>query len=269
MKLDYPMNAYGVTLHDDIAFDGMRKAGYLAASVLDALVPYVRAGITTNQINDFCHNMIIAAGAIPAPLNYKGFPKSVCTSLNHVVCHGIPDDRVLKEGDILNIDVTVIVDGWYGDTSRMFWVGEVSTRAKVLTDITYDGMMAGIATVAPNSRLGDIGEAIENLAKNYRFGVVTEYCGHGLGRVFHTAPSVLHYGKKGTGMALEQGMFFTVEPMLNAGKPETKLNKEDGWTVTTRDRSLSCQFEHSVGVTATGVEIFTTSPQGLHKPPFR
>lgn len=261
-------NKHGITIHDTAEFAGMRAAGRLAAEVLDAIVPLVKPGVATIEINDFCHEMILRNGAIPAPLNYKGFPKSICTSVNHVVCHGIPDDKKLKDGDVVNVDVTVILDGWYGDTSRMYWVGDVPVKAKRLSEVTYEATMRGIAQVKPGNTLGDIGHAIESLARQHNYGVVSDYCGHGLGRVFHTSPSILHFGKPGTGLVLEEGMFFTVEPMLNFGKPDTKLNTKDGWTVTTRDRSLSCQFEHSMGVTKDGVEVFTTSPKGLHCPPY-
>ncbi len=249
----------------------MRRAGRLAAEVLDALVEQAVPGVTTDELNTFAHDMIVGAGAIPAPLNYRGFPKSICTSVNHVVCHGIPNDKRLNAGDAVNIDVTVIVDGWHGDTSRMFWVGgetAMSVKAKRLTQTTYEATMKGIEMVKPGVRLGDIGHAIQTLAEAENFGVVQDYCGHGLGKVFHAPPNVLHYGTPGTGMELKEGMFFTIEPMLNFGKADTKLNKNDGWTVTTKDRSLSCQFEHSIGVTADGVEIFTQSQKGLHCPPY-
>lgn len=254
--------------HTAADFEGMRKAGALAASILDDMFDIVAPGISTEAINDICHQKIIAAGAIPAPLGYRGFPKSICTSVNHVVCHGIPDERQLKNGDIVNIDVTVIVDGWHGDTSRTFFVGDVSVKAKRLTQITYDAMMRGIEQVKPGARTGDIGHAIQTFAESHGYSVVREYCGHGLGKVFHTAPNILHYGKPGTGTLLEEGMFFTVEPMINAGKAGTILNRHDGWTVTTRDKSLSAQFEHSLGVTANGFELFTASTKGLHHPKF-
>lgn len=201
------------------------------------------------------------------PLGYKGYPKSVCTSVNHVVCHGIPGDKQLEDGDIINIDVTVILDGWYGDTSRMFLLGDVGVRAKKLVDTTYEAMMAGIEAVRPGATLGDIGAAIQRVAEGQRFSVVRDFCGHGLGRIFHDSPSVLHYGKAGTGMRLQPGMFFTIEPMINAGDWRVKV-LSDGWTAVTKDRSLSAQFEHSVAVTETGYEIFTLSPAGLHRPPY-
>ncbi|MEI7669939.1 MAG: type I methionyl aminopeptidase, partial [Pseudomonadota bacterium] len=222
-----------------------------------------------NELNDICHKMTIEAGAIPAPLNYRGFPKSICTSVNHVICHGVPDDRKLKEGDIINIDVTPIVDGWHGDSSRTFWVGDVSIKAKRLTQVAYDCMMIGIDKVKAGVRLGDIGYAIQSHAEKHNFSVVRDYCGHGTGRTFHTAPNILHYGERNTGMALEEGMFITIEPMVNIGGYETKLSSKDGWTVTTRDRSLSAQFEHTLAVTKDGCEIFTLSPKGLNFPPYR
>jgi methionyl aminopeptidase len=255
-----------ITIHQPEDYAGMHKAGQLSAAILDELYDFIQVGTSTNEINDYCHKRIVEAGAVPAPLGYKGFPKSVCTSINHVVCHGIPSDKVLQNGDIVNVDVTSIVDGWYGDTSRMYFVGDVSVKAKRLVQITYDCMMLGIEQVRPGAYTGDIGAVIQEYAEAKGFSVVRDYCGHGLGRVFHAAPNILHYGKKGEGVRLEEGMFFTVEPMINAGRKETKLNVKDGWTVTTRDRSLSAQFEHSLGITANGFEIFTTSPKGLHLP---
>lgn len=258
-----------VTIHKPEDFDAMRKAGSLAAEVLDFIAPHVLPGVTTNQLNDLCHQKIIENNATPAPLNYKGFPKSICTSINHVVCHGIPDDRSLKNGDIVNIDVTVILDGWYGDSSRMYYVGNnVPIKAKILTKTTYEAMMLGIEQVKPGNTIGDIGYAIQSYAESQGFSVVRDYCGHGIGRVFHADPNILHYGKPGKGLVLEEGMFFTVEPMINAGGYETKLSRHDGWTVTTKDRSLSAQFEHTVGVTKDGVEIFTSSPTEMHCPPY-
>lgn len=258
----------GITLHGPDEFAAMRKAGSFAAEVLDAVTEHVQPGVTTGQLDDFCHNYITSRGAIPAPLNYRGFPKSICTSVNHVVCHGIPGEQVLKNGDIVNIDVTVIMDGWHGDTSRMYWVGDVPIKAQRLTQVTYEAMMMGIEMVKPGVTLGDIGHTIQKHAEKHRFGVVRDYCGHGIGKVFHTAPNVLHYGKKGTGLPLEEGMFFTIEPMLNAGTHRTILSKHDGWTVTTRDKSLSAQFEHTIGVTKDGFEIFTVSPKGYTLPPY-
>lgn len=257
-----------VKLHDQREFEGMRRAGRLAAETLDFVGPHVRSGATTGELDRMCHDFIVTRGAIPAPLGYRGFPKSICTSVNHVVCHGIPDERkILADGDILNIDITVILDGWHGDTSRMFTVGEVGVRAKKLIDVTYEAMMRGIKAVKPGATLGDIGHAIQAFVEGHRFAVVEDFCGHGLGTIFHDAPSVLHYGRPGEDLELREGMFFTIEPMVNAGRKETKI-LADGWTAVTRDKSLSAQFEHSIGVTAQGCEIFTLSPQGLHRPAF-
>ncbi len=264
----------GIALHDGAAFEGMRKAGELAASVLDHITPHVVPDVTTEALDKICHDYIIAHNAIPACLNYGGdstripFPKTICTSVNHVVCHGIPGEKKLKNGDIVNIDVTVIVDGWYGDTSRMYLVGDkVSVKARRLVDITYDCMMAGIEAVRPGATLGDIGHAIQSLAESERFSVVRDFCGHGIGDTFHAAPSVLHYGRPGAGVVLEPGMFFTIEPMINAGGWDTKI-LPDNWTAVTRDRSLSAQFEHTLAVTDDGFEIFTLSPAGYTKPPY-
>ena len=257
-----------ITIHGPEDFDGMRGAGRLAAETLDFITPHVQPGVTTDELDRLCHGFILDHGAIPAPLNYKGFPKSICTSVNHVVCHGIPSERKrLGKGDAINIDVTVILDGWHGDTSRMFFVGQNSVKARKLIEVTYEAMMKGIAAVRPGATLGDIGAAIQGHAEAQRFSVVRDFCGHGLGRVFHTAPSVLHYGRPGTGVVLREGMFFTIEPMINAGRPDVKI-LDDGWTAVTRDKSLSAQFEHSVGVTAQGCEIFTLSPKGWHQPPY-
>ena len=259
-----------VKLHGEPHFEGMRRAGRLAAEALDMIFPHVRPGVTTEELDRICHDFILAHGAIPAPLGYRGFPKSICTSVNHVVCHGIPGDKRLVAGDILNIDVTVIVDGWHGDTSRMFHVGDVGVKARRLCDVTYEAMMAGIAAVRPGATLGDISRALQSHAEAQRFSVVRDFCGHGLGRVFHDAPSILHYVDRSNPlhtMKLQPGMFFTIEPMINAGDWRVKI-LGDGWTAVTRDKSLSAQFEHSVGVTADGVEIFTASPAGLHRPPY-
>jgi methionyl aminopeptidase len=257
-----------VVLHETAAFEGMRKAGLLAAETLDYITSYVQPGVSTEELNRLCHEFIVGNGAIPAPLGYRGFPKSICTSVNHVVCHGIPDEKKrLEKSDIVNIDITVILDGWYGDTSRMYFAGDVGVKARKLVDVTYEAMMRGIEVVRPGARLGDIGAAIQSFAESNRFSVVRDFCGHGLGRVFHAAPNILHYGKEGEGLVLQEGMFFTVEPMINAGGFEVKVLK-DGWTAVTKDKSLSAQFEHSVGVTATGHEIFTISPKGLHRPPY-
>jgi len=257
-----------IKIHKLEDFVKMGTAGKLAAQTLDFITRYVVPGVTTLELNDLCHEFITSNGAIPAPLNYKGFPKSICTSVNHVVCHGIPSEKKLKDGDIINIDVTVIVDGWYGDTSRMFYVGDVSVKSKRLIQVTYDAMMIGIEMVKPGVKLGDIGHAIQKYVEKHNYSVVRDYTGHGIGRVFHDEPSILHYGRADTGLALKEGMFFTIEPMVNAGGYETILSKFDGWTVTTRDKSLSAQFEHTVGVTSSGVEIFTLSPQKLLYPPY-
>jgi methionyl aminopeptidase len=245
-----------IEIHSPSDFEGMRKAGHLAARTLDFIEPYIKEGVTTQELNDLCHDFIISHNAIPAPLGYKGFPKSICTSINHVVCHGIPGPKRLEKGDILNIDVTVILDGWHGDTSRMYAIGKVSVLAQKLIDTTYEAMMRGIEVIRPGAYLGDIGHAIQSFAESKGFSIVRDFCGHGLGRVFHTDPNILHYGKPHTGVELQEGMFFTVEPMINAGKYDIKV-LGDGWTAVTRDKSLSAQFEHSIGVTSTGYEIFT------------
>ncbi len=245
-----------ITIHSPEDFEGMRKAGHLAARTLDFITPYVKEGITTQELNDLCHEFMISHNAIPATLGYKGFTRSICTSINHVVCHGIPGPKKLQAGDIMNIDVTVILDGWHGDTSRMFTVGKIPLKAQKLIDATYEAMMRGIEVVRPGAHLGDIGYAIQSYAESKGFSVVRDFCGHGLGRVFHAAPEVLHFGTPHTGPELKEGMFFTIEPMINAGRYEIKV-LDDGWTAVTRDKSLSAQFEHSLGVTATGYEIFT------------
>lgn len=257
-----------IKIHKKEDFEKMRKSGEVAAKTLDYITEYVVPGVTTDHLNDLCHEFITGQGAIPAPLNYNGFPKSICTSINHVVCHGIPSDKKLKNGDIINIDVTVIVDGWHGDTSRMYFVGDVGVKQKRLVQVTYEAMMVGIEMVKPGVQLGDIGCAIQKYAEKHNYSVVRDYTGHGIGRIFHDEPSVLHYGRPGTGVVLEEGMFFTIEPMVNVGKYDTILSKFDGWTVTTRDKSLSAQFEHTVGVTKEGVEIFTMSPKKLLCPPY-
>jgi methionyl aminopeptidase len=255
-----------IKLHGPDAFAGMAKAGRLVAEVLDLLVDEVKPGVTTEALDAFVFNFALAHGAVPAPLNYRGFPKSICTSLNHVVCHGIPGPRVLKEGDILNIDVTLIVDGWHGDSSRMYAVGKVSRAAERLLEVTYTSLMKGVAAVKPGATTGDIGAAIQTYAEGERCSVVRDFCGHGLGRVFHDRPNILHYGEPGEGMPLKPGMLFTIEPMINLGKPHVKI-LSDGWTAVTRDRSLSAQFEHTVGVTETGCDVFTLSARGLDRPP--
>jgi methionyl aminopeptidase len=256
-----------ITIHKPEDFAGMRRAGKLAAETLDMITAHVRPGISTGEIDKICHDYMVERGAIPATLGYRGYTKSSCTSVNHVVCHGIPGDRVLVDGDIINIDVTVILDGWHGDSSRMYVAGEASTKAKLLMDVTYDAMMKGIAAIRPGATLGDIGHAIQVHVEKHRFSVVRDFCGHGIGRHFHEPPNILHFGRPGEGPKLKPGMFFTVEPMVNAGRPEVKI-LDDGWTAVTRDRSLSAQFEHMVAVTDNGVEIFTLSPKGLHKPPY-
>jgi methionyl aminopeptidase len=260
-------SAEKIIYHKPADFDGMRKAGRLAAEVLDFITPHVAEGVRTDHLDKLCHDYIRDHGAVPAPLGYKGYPKSICTSINHVVCHGIPSERELMDGDTVNIDVTVILDGWYGDTSRMYGVGDVSIKAKKLIDVTYESLMRGIEAVRPGATLGDIGYAIQSYVEANRFSVVRDFCGHGLGRVFHAPPSVLHFGNRGEGPVLKPGMFFTIEPMVNAGRYETKI-LSDGWTAVTRDKSLSAQFEHTLSVTETGYEIFTLSPKGLHKPPY-
>ncbi|HZS81703.1 MAG TPA: type I methionyl aminopeptidase [Stellaceae bacterium] len=257
-----------IKIHGPADFEGMRRAGRLAAETLDFITPYVKPGVTTDELDRLCHGFIVDRGAIPAPLNYRGFPRSICTSINHVVCHGIPGDRKLVEGDILNIDVTPLLDGWHGDSSRMFYVGEkIPLKARRLVEVTYEAMMKGIEVVKPGIRIGAIGHAIQQYAESHRFSVVRDFCGHGVGRVFHDAPSILHFGKPEDGPMLREGMFFTIEPMINAGRWEVKI-LSDGWTAVTKDRSLSAQFEHTVGVTATGYEIFTVSPAGLDRPPY-
>ncbi len=257
-----------ITIHTDADFQAMRRAGGLAAETLDYIAPYVTPGTTTEQLNRLCHDYIVRHGAIPAPLDYRGFPKSICTSVNHVVCHGIPNEKKrLQDGDILNIDVTVILEGWHGDTSRMFYLGKPRLRAERLVDTTFEAMWRGIEVVRPGATLGDVGHAIQSHAEAQGFSVVRDFCGHGLGRVFHEAPSVLHFGDPGEGVVLREGMFFTIEPMINAGRYHVKI-LEDGWTAVTRDRSLSAQFEHSIGVTADGYEVFTLSPKGWHSPPY-
>jgi methionyl aminopeptidase len=265
--MDGGSEARRITIHSQADFAGMRDAGRLAAETLDMIAPHVRPGVTTAELDRLCHEFITARDAVPAPLNYRGFPKSTCISINHVVCHGIPGERKLLDGDILNIDVTVILNGWHGDTSRMYVAGTPSTRARMLLDVTYQALMKGVAAVAPGATLGDIGHAIQTYVEANRFSVVRDFCGHGIGRIFHAAPNVLHFGRRGEGPTLRPGMFLTVEPMVNAGRPEVKV-LDDGWTAVTRDRSLSAQFEHMVGVTEDGCEIFTISPAGLHHPPY-
>ena len=256
-----------IKLHGPEGFAGMRAAGRLAAEILDALVPHVVPGVTTQALDDIVRKMTLDAVGVPATLGYRGYTKSCCTSVNHVVCHGIPGDKTLKDGDIVNIDVTPILDGWHGDTSRMYLVGDVPLKARRLVDATWECLMLGLEQARPGNRLGDISHAIQSHAEKHPYSVVHDFCGHGLGRVFHDAPEVVHAGRPGTGPELKPGMFFTVEPMINIGRPDVKL-LDDGWTAVTRDRSLSAQFEHSIGITETGCEIFTKSPKGLDKPPY-
>jgi methionyl aminopeptidase len=252
-----------VKRHGAEAMEKCRRAAQLAAQVLDVVAPHVVPGVSTEALDRICHEHIVKVqGAVPANLGYQGYPKTILTSVNHVVCHGIPSsDRVLKKGDIVNIDVAVLKDGWFGDTSRMFWVGEPSVLARRLVETTYEALCAGIAQVRPGAALGDIGHAIQSVAHREGFSVVREYCGHGIGQIYHDEPNVLHYGRRGEGLRLEEGMVFTIEPMLNAGRRETR-QLPDGWTVVTRDRSLSAQWEHMVAVTATGVEVLTRWLEG-------
>lgn len=257
----------GIRIYDSSDFAGMREAGRVAAEILDEVGPLVKPGVTTLELDDFIAGRVTAKGAKSATIGYtppgrEPYMHASCISLNHVVCHGVPGAKVLKAGDILNIDVTVIVDGWFGDTSRMYVAGDLSVKTRRLVEVTHDSLMAGIAAVKPGNTFGDIGHAIQTLVESKRMSVVRDFCGHGLGQVFHAPPNVLHYGKAGTGPVLEPGMFFTIEPMVNLGRPETK-ELSDGWTAVTRDKSLSAQYEHSVGVTEDGVEIFTLSPAGL------
>ena len=261
------LNRDGIVIHDAPEFEGMRKAGRLAAEVLDMIAEHVAPGVTTEHLDTLAHQHMVENNARPATLGYRGYPKSSCISINHVVCHGIPGPKRLRDGDILNIDVTCILDGWYGDSSRMYVAGSPARRAERLIDVTHDALMIGIEQVKPGNTFGDIGAAIQAHVEQHNMSVVRDFCGHGLGRVFHSAPNVLHYGKWGTGSVLEPGMFFTIEPMVNLGRAETKV-LSDNWTAVTRDRSLSAQFEHSVGVTEDGVEIFTLSPGGAFHPTY-
>lgn len=256
-----------IKLHAPEEFAGMRAAGRLAASTLDMITSHVAAGITTAELDRLCHDYILGHGAIPASLGYRGYAHATCISVNHVVCHGIPGDRRLAEGDILNIDLAVIVDGWHGDSSRMYGVGKLGLRARRLIDVTHEAMMRGIEAIRPGATVGDIGFAMQRHVEAERFSVVRDFCGHGIGRIYHDAPDVLNYGRPGEGQELLPGMFLTVEPMVNAGRPDVKI-LGDGWTAVSRDRSLSAQFEHSVGITETGCEIFTLSPAGFAKPPY-
>lgn len=262
-----PVRDGTIKLHDAAGFAGMRRAGALSAAILDELTSFVQPGVTTTQIDDLVRDRMLAGGGIPATLGYRGYTHSCCTSINHVVCHGIPNDKPLKDGDIINIDVTSIVDGWHGDTSRMYFVGDVPLRARRLVEVTYECLMLGIERARPGNRMGDVAHAIQSHAEKHRYSVVRDFCGHGLGRLFHDAPEVVHAGRPGTGPELRPGMFFTIEPMINLGKAAVKV-LDDGWTAVTRDRALSAQFEHSIGITDDGCEIFTESAKGLHCPPW-
>jgi methionyl aminopeptidase len=259
--------SHTIRLYQPADFEGMRKAGRLVAEALDMIGEHVRPGVTTGELDDLVREFTLDNGGLPACLGYKGYTKTTCISINHVVCHGIPGDKALKDGDIVNIDHTVIVDGWHGDSSRMYAVGEINTRAKKLIDVTYEALDIGLKQVKPGNTFGDIGYAIQKYVEAQRMSVVRDFCGHGIGRVFHDNPNVLHFGRRGEGAVLKPGMFFTVEPMVNLGKPAVKV-LSDGWTAVTRDKSLSSQCEHTVGVTEDGLEIFTASPKGLFRPVF-
>lgn len=259
----------GIMIYDPSEFDGMRKAGRLAAECLDYITPFVKVGVTTGELDDLMREFVLERNGILACLGYRGYPKSSCISINHVICHGIPSyERKLADGDILNIDMTVIVDGWFGDTSRMYYAGKPKLKATRLCDVTYECMMRGIDVVKPGARFGDIGAVIEEYAHKYGYSVVDMFCGHGVGKVFHDAPNVMHCGRKGTGPVMEEGMIFTIEPMINTGKKDGII-LQDGWTSVTRDKSLSAQFEHSLAVTKDGYEVFTYSPKGWDKPPYK
>ena len=261
-------NTGQIKLFGPEGFEGMRRAGRLAAEALDLLAEHAQPGVTTERLDALVYEFALDHGALPALLLYRGYPKSICTSINHVVCHGIPNDKPLREGDVVNIDLTVIVDGWHGDSSRMFAIGEISRKAQRLLEVTYDALMRGIAAIRPGGTTGDIGAAIQELAERERMSVVRDFCGHGVGQLLHDVPNILHYGRPGEGVVLRPGMFFTVEPMINLGRAHVKV-LGDGWTAVTRDRSLSAQYEHAVGVTETGCEVFTLSPNGLGRPVFQ
>ena len=261
------MTKEGIRLHEPEDFAGMHAAGRLAARILDEIAEHVFVGQTTGEIDRIIEEKVVAAGATSATIGYKGYKHASCISVNHVVCHGIPGDKKLKDGDILNVDVTVIVDGWFGDTSRMYVAGKLGRKAERLIQVTHDALMIGIEAAKPGNTFGDIGHAIQGFVESHRMSVVRDFCGHGLGRVFHAPPNVLHYGRPGTEARLQEGMFFTIEPMVNLGRPETKTLADD-WTAVTRDKSLSAQFEHSIGITATGAEIFTLSPGGKFHPTY-
>jgi methionyl aminopeptidase len=254
-----------IKIHSSEDFEGMRHAGRVAAECLDMLSAHVKPGVVTDDLDKLAREFTLDHGALPACLYYRGYAKTVCISPNHVVCHGIPGPRTLRDGEIANIDVTVIVDGWHGDTSRMYLIGDVPARARRLVDVTYDAFARGLAVVKPGARFGDIGHAIQSYVESQRCSVVRDFCGHGVGRVFHDAPNVLHFGRRGEGALIEAGMVFTIEPMVNLGKYQVKL-LADGWTAVTRDKSLSAQCEHSIGVTETGAEVFTASPAGRFRP---
>ncbi|MBY4894339.1 type I methionyl aminopeptidase [Rhodobacteraceae bacterium N5(2021)] len=257
----------GIRIHQAVDFAGMHRAGALAADILDRIAPLVVPGVTTGALDAQIEAWVLEAGATSATIGYRGYKHASCISINHVVCHGIPSDKKLKDGDIVNIDVTVVVDGWFGDTSRMFVAGNLPRKAERLIQVTHDALFKGIEVVQPGKTFGDIGHAIQSFVESKRMSVVRDFCGHGLGQVFHSPPNVLHYGRPGTGPVLEEGMFFTIEPMVNLGRPETKVLSDD-WTAVTRDKSLSAQFEHSIGVTADGFEIFTLSPTGRFHPTY-
>ncbi len=257
-----------IKLHGPAAFEGMRKAGKLVAECMDMLTDYIKEGVPTQRIDDLVFEFGMDHGALPATLMYRGYSKSCCTSINHVVCHGIPNEKPLRDGDIVNVDVTYIVDGWHGDTSRMYAIGSIPRRAERLIEVTHEAMMLGIAAIKPGATTGDIGHAIQSFVEPQHMSIVRDFCGHGLGRLFHDEPNIVHAGRPGDGVVLKPGMFFTVEPMINLGRSHVKV-LSDGWTAVTRDRSLSAQFEHTVAVTETGVEIFTLSPKGLHQPPYK
>ncbi|KTT97918.1 methionine aminopeptidase [Sphingomonas yabuuchiae] len=268
VSADAPQGRTGaIKLWGREAFDGMHKAGRLAAETLDMLVPHMVPGVTTAEIDRLIHQFILERGGVPATLGYRGYTHSTCISINHVVCHGIPSEKTLKSGDIVNVDVTPIVDGWHGDTSRMYLIGDVPLKARKLVEVTYECLMLGIEQAKPGNHMGDVAHAIQQHAEKHRYGVVRDFCGHGLGLLFHDAPEVVHVGRPGTGPELKPGMIFTIEPMINTGRPDVKL-LDDGWTAVTRDRSLSAQFEHSIGITEEGCEIFTLSPAGYTQPPY-
>jgi methionyl aminopeptidase len=257
-----------IKLHGPVAFAGMRKAGRLVAQCLDMLAPHVKPGVSTEKLDRLVAAFARDHNALPATLMYRGYRKSICTSLNHVVCHGIPNEKPMKEGDIVNVDVTLILDGWHGDSSRMYTVGAIPRRAERLIEVTYEAMMRGIAAIKPGATTGDIGHAIQTFVEGQHMSVVRDFCGHGLGRLFHDEPNIVHVGRPGEGVVLKPGMFFTVEPMINLGRPHVKV-LSDGWTAVTRDRSLSAQFEQTAAVTTDGVEVFTYSPGKLDKPPYQ